>query len=398
MELMPPNLDLMTLLRLCALIALPFALGFAVLAYVMPRERPALVNWAGFDAMLFSGLALATLRGQLPDVLTYVLADVAMVLAFILWRRGNRVYFGVAASDRDALAAWALLAAGLFTGDFPRDNLMPGVLVVYGFLAWLSLQGSFELARCLGKGFHWLPRLLVVTPTAVFGAFSLLKAVLVAFMPVEEHLSSVVLLQQPQPSNIAYVLLGFFGIISVNIAFAFLLVIRLHGDVGRFHYLAQHDALTDLANRRELNDDLEREMARQQRSGEVFSLLMLDVDYFKRYNDDYGHLAGDEALRWLAGVLSLTARREDIVARIGGEEFCIVLPAAGREEAMQVAERIRCAVAESRGPGINRRAISISIGVAEHGDMNETPTELIARADEALYRAKSGGRNRVESA
>lgn len=394
LNLLSPTLDVMTLLRLCALIALPIALGWVVLALVLRQLRPPLTSWAGFNALLAVGLFLATARGKLPDLVGYVIADLLLILAFVLWRHGNRLFFGLAANERDILATWGVLAVALHVGDYPEGGLVAGAAGIYGFLVWLNLQGSRELWDRLGS-FHWLPRVLVVAPTAGFGLFSLVKLVLIAFAPGAEVLTSSVLLQQPGPGNIAYVLSGFFGILGVNIGFIFLLVIRLHGDLGHFHYLAQHDALTDLFNRRELNDALGREIARRDRNGGGFALLMVDVDHFKRYNDEFGHPAGDEVLRRLAATLVREARREDVVARIGGEEFCILLPGSGRDEAVQAAERLRRAVA-AEALAAGRVSVTISIGVAEHR-AGESPDGLIDRADRALYRAKQSGRDRVEA-
>lgn len=397
MEIALPVWDLTTLLRVCALLALPFGAALVALAAGLQRQRTALLNWAAFDLLLFIGLWLATLRGELADLYSYTLADTCLIVAFILWRRGNRLYFGRDANSRYALLAAALFAVALHLSGFPAQNLKLGGVLIYSMLAWTALRGSLELARSLDNGFHWVPRFLAVVPTAAFGVFSLVKLLLIATVPHETPISALVLLQQPRELNIAYVLMGFFGILGVNIAFAFLLVMRLYGDADRFRYLAQHDTLTNLYNRRGLAENLEREIARHSRSGAPFSLLMLDVDHFKQFNDTYGHACGDEVLRWLAGVLGHTARREDLVARIGGEEFCVLLPDAEEVEALHVAERIRLAVATEPTPRREQR-ITVSIGVATHAHNEEQPAALMERADGALYRAKSAGRNRVELA
>lgn len=153
---------------------------------------------------------------------------------------------------------------------------------------------------------------------------------------------------------------------------------------------ATRDALTGLYDRSSLHVLLKREIARAQRADELLSALMIDVDHFKHYNDVHGHLAGDILLRRIALLVLDNVREMDIAARYGGEELCVILPRAGRDAALEVAERIRAAVARSSG-------ITVSIGVATLSDEPRTPEALIGRADEALYRAKRNGRNCLDS-
>jgi len=157
--------------------------------------------------------------------------------------------------------------------------------------------------------------------------------------------------------------------------------------------LCRTDALTGLANRRPLDDMLEKCVAMARRHGHPFSLLMFDLDFFKRINDSYGHEQGDKTLQACAAVLRENARREDLPARVGGEEFCILLPGTVLGNALGMAERIRLAVSRNIIlPG--GRAVTASLGVAQY-QADESAEDLLRRADEALYRAKEGGRNRV---
>ncbi|HZH25669.1 MAG TPA: diguanylate cyclase [Azospirillaceae bacterium] len=162
---------------------------------------------------------------------------------------------------------------------------------------------------------------------------------------------------------------------------------------------ATTDPLTELANRRALSETLGRELARARRLEAPLCVLAADIDRFKRVNDAFGHDAGDAVLKHVARVLASNIRAEDMAARLGGEEFCLVLPTTPIEGAVQLAERIRVAVASSpaetpAGP-VN---VTVSIGVAALALPNEGEDELLKRADEALYQAKAGGRDRVEVA
>jgi diguanylate cyclase (GGDEF)-like protein len=155
------------------------------------------------------------------------------------------------------------------------------------------------------------------------------------------------------------------------------------------------DPLTGLPNRREFNDRLEERMSAWKRRNEVFSLLMLDVDHFKALNDQHGHLAGDQVLATIARVLRGAVRREDIVARFGGEEFAILLPNTSLEQAMLVAEKVREAVANSVVTHNDKAILVTASGGLAAIDVNDTPQSLIQKADAALYAAKASGRNRT---
>ncbi len=158
---------------------------------------------------------------------------------------------------------------------------------------------------------------------------------------------------------------------------------------------SERDPLTDLYNRRHLEISLQRELSRAQRHGFPVSLIMLDVDHFKAFNDTNGHDAGDEVLRNVAHVLKRHTRAEDVACRYGGEEFLVVLPACTVDDAYAKAEAIREAIAQlhvfSRGMALPR--ITASLGIACYPEDGERMEDLIAGADAALYRAKSSGRN-----
>lgn len=166
--------------------------------------------------------------------------------------------------------------------------------------------------------------------------------------------------------------------------------------------LSLTDGLTGLANRRHFDEVLAREGDRSRRDGRPMSLLMLDVDWFKYYNDQYGHPAGDVVLCQIARILLESVRRPgDLAARYGGEEFAVILPGLDVHDAEGMAERIRArveALAITHAHGLSGR-VTISIGVAEM-DLDDAhgAETLVGRADAALYRAKAGGRNRVETA
>lgn len=156
--------------------------------------------------------------------------------------------------------------------------------------------------------------------------------------------------------------------------------------------LALRDGLTGLSNRRAFGQRVILEMSRAMRYGTPLSLLLLDVDYFKDYNDTFGHVAGDEVLRMLSQVLRLQGRETDFFARYGGEEFVVILPHTGSEGAQTLAERLCMAVSRTAWPA---RPVTASIGAATLLPGMSTEDHLVSAADRALYAAKRAGRNRV---
>jgi len=167
---------------------------------------------------------------------------------------------------------------------------------------------------------------------------------------------------------------------------------RLQKDSARARESARTDPLTNAANRLRMSEDLEALRARAARYGHRYCAALCDVDFFKAFNDEHGHLAGDEALRAVADTIRRELRRGDALYRYGGEEFLVVLPEQAIEEARAAMDRVRVAV--QRGTGV-----TISVGVAQLAPADDGAWgPWLARADAALYVAKGNGRNRVECA
>ena len=162
--------------------------------------------------------------------------------------------------------------------------------------------------------------------------------------------------------------------------------------------LSVTDPLTGLFNRRFLEKRLEEEINRSVRQHLAFTLMMIDLDHFKVYNDRCGHLAGDQALQKTAELLRGSAREMDIVTRFGGEEFCILLPGTSKKESILVAERIRRALENTPFPlekELPLGRLTASIGVAAYPEDGRAAHDLLDAADVALYQAKGAGRNRI---
>lgn len=168
---------------------------------------------------------------------------------------------------------------------------------------------------------------------------------------------------------------------------------RYHEEIYKLTIL---DVPTQAYNKRHLNELLGRELKRAKRHQRPLSLVMLDIDFFKRVNDEHGHLAGDYVLRELAKLVQTRVRREEVFARYGGEEFALLLPETTLDGAVSLAENLRARIEahhfEFQGVHI---PVTVSMGAAEVTTEDTVPTDLVARADEKLYQAKRSGRNRV---
>lgn len=173
-------------------------------------------------------------------------------------------------------------------------------------------------------------------------------------------------------------------------------ILKVHAQLARQNErlveLAAVDELTGTKNRRRFREDLDLLYAQAQRLGAPLSLIMLDLDHFKEYNDTFGHPAGDEILQRLGATLRSSLRSHDVVARYGGEEFVVLLPATDEREAMEVAERLRRSIASGAWP---RRQVTASLGVGTIGPRTSGASALVEQADRAMYQSKQAGRNRV---
>ncbi|MBT3989257.1 MAG: GGDEF domain-containing protein [Rhodospirillaceae bacterium] len=163
---------------------------------------------------------------------------------------------------------------------------------------------------------------------------------------------------------------------------------------------AATDGLTGIANRKSFDIKLRDTAARMMEDGEEMCLLMMDIDYFKKFNDNHGHQSGDQVLQLLAHILKDCIKGQDTAARYGGEEFCVILPHTTLKSAVHLAESIRERVARqqinNKATGEDLGAITLSIGVSKY-DFGEPLSQVVARADTALYAAKNRGRNQVIS-
>lgn len=267
-----------------------------------------------------------------------------------------------------------------------------------GFRLWLggptAIPGALGIAYAAIIGVVWAKHVSRPgrTPTAQFILFGLMLSAHVVFLYAAPTSSSVEVTQ----------LWLFFSVVSMLATVTLgTLMWRERHFILRERSLKQDsasDALTGLLNRRAFNKLLDQRMAEEVLGLRSFSLLIVDVDHFKAVNDTHGHRAGDAVLQILANTLTASLRNEDVAARLGGEEFGVILRTANRGEAVRIAERIRGRIAAEEIQ-VNGQTIqvTVSIGVASSCDCEASTAIFFETVDQALYRAKRNGRNRIET-
>ena len=309
---------------------------------------------------------------------------------------------------RIQLATALVLGIAMLIVSWRRTPLVPveratfalGAIAIVGSIAWsLYGTGSAALGRtAVQSTLHWVPLVFAYGFVAFSGraatrlAVAMLAAMALLVVPydVADARSGVgddlfVLAQALVAYAVLIAGLRFFADVHVRAS-------TLERTAERMRALAHTDALTGLGNRRQADLWLAREVQRAERYARPFSVLMIDIDHFKRLNDEHGHPAGDRVLADLASELVGMVRASDGIVRWGGEEFLVLAPETALDDAVQVAELVRRQIAKM--PLGDAHRTTVSIGVAAHR-VGDEPETLVARADAALYMAKRSGRNAV---
>lgn len=282
--------------------------------------------------------------------------------------------------------AVALLSTA-FIGEPSRLAHQVLLDLVMGGLSLAASLDAFRLLRRRGLRARW---------SLGFAAPLIVVGLLILARPLEAWLTpgAGVAFDAATPFNIAWLWLALLMALTLNGTFAFLLLMKLVLQIQR---LTQRDPLTDALNRRALSDAMEVQHSRQLR-GHGYALVLLDMDRFKQLNDTLGHAAGDAALRLLVEVLKPCLREVDQLGRLGGEEFCALLPDTDIAGAAFVAERMRALLAERPFEWSGQSwPLTASFGIAESSPRDAAAAEVLRRADQALYRAKGQGRNVVQA-
>lgn len=365
-----------------------FALGL-VWTYVMRSypSFPAARYWTAAAFVAAAGAGVSIARGTSPSLAPLIVAGSLLIFACCLGSMGIQRFYGRQVEWRASIAITALSVGGMAYFVFVSEN-MPMRILAYslGQSAAIAMTLPLVFSRHSGR-INSGARLAGLIGSGII-AIHLIRSV-GAVTNVGGEVSFI----HFNAFQAALILVLVFLSMMWNFGFLLMAIDRLRNEVAD---LALLDDLTGAANRRKLLTRLDDECIRSDRTQQAFSLLMIDLDGFKEINDSHGHAAGDECLRIFANAVKSRLRNTDLLARMGGDEFCVVLPATTLREAAIVARQIVDACRETPAHWDNAPiAMTASIGAAQwRREVGVYPQRLLASGDEALYDAKKSGKNR----
>jgi diguanylate cyclase (GGDEF)-like protein len=363
-----------------------FALLWSISAGLVRARRP-LVHWAAWSALSATTWLTLAITIESPPLLG-VLAGIVGVTAL---ERGVCLFIERPTRDRLHVALLAaVVIANLALFDPTTRHYQAAIN--YGALTWLYFNVAHDMYRYARGELRWRWAVMLAVPVAVGSLMCLLRVMSALLDPR----SVVEVMATDSALNLRTAFLAVGLAMALHATLVGLVVARLVTELQR---LSRHDALTGLLNRRAMEEALEAQLVRSQRTKEPFVVMMLDLDHFKHINDRHGHPVGDRALKHAASLLRAAMRGSDSLGRFGGEEFVLLLPNTPIDQAEPVAEKVRHLFESS--PLANEATqvkLSASIGVAQWRGSGDDISRLLSRADAALFQAKVQGRNRVVTA
>lgn len=377
-------LDLRTLSINNILMNMSFAACLLIYAFYNSKYQG--IKQAAYAFMLSgSAFLLIGLRGYIPDFLSIILPNLLLILSVSLIHLGFVYFYQFDSRVIKRFHGLLILCVTLLLCYFTYiENSVNTRIFIISFI--VSLQAIFIVKTLLSA--HNRANLTLAVAYVLFALFFLTRAVLTLF---EDPLSDF--MQAGFLHSISIIVFELFVAVTT---FGFVWIVS-HRVQRTLSDQASYDPLTKVLNRRALEEVVNTELSRSLRHGIPMSVMMLDIDHFKRINDSYGHGQGDHVLMQVAAVLTKNTRQYDSVARIGGEEFIILLPDTSIAQAKLMAEKLRIKIAEHDYKVQVDDAIKVtaSFGITERGSEKDNWLKILERADSGLYQAKAAGRNAV---
>jgi len=363
-----------------------FALLWAIGAGLVTGRRPLVYwsIWAGLSAITWLTLGMTVESPPLLGVL-------AGVFGVISLERGVSVF--IDRPPRNVLHVALPIVIVLANLSFvdPRTQHLQAA-VNYGVLTWIYANVGSDIYRYARKALRWRWAVILAVPVSLGGLMCALRVI----SAIVDPRSVTEVMAADSVLNLRTAFLSVALAMTLHATLVGLVVARLVSELQR---LSRHDALTGLLNRRAMQEALDTQLRRSERTKEPFVVMMLDLDHFKRINDRFGHPVGDQALKHVAALLQSAMRTSDSLGRFGGEEFVLLLPNTPVDQAESVAEKIRDLLHRSPLAAESTTIpLSVSIGVAQWRENAEDISRVLSRADAALFQAKVQGRNRVVTA
>lgn len=375
------------LILVIALLALVACLSWCVMSWVVRICPLASRRFALANLLVLVGTLLLSARTGEPSFWFWFVADAAVLAGFLFVYVGLLKLYKLGWSARSAQLTLVLALLTLLPLNQGSDSAWQAGLIFSAAAAILLAHAAVANYRAIKLEFSTGAAIFVSSPFALIALFFLLRFGLL--IPDKQAITGYLSLKHPDslPQLLFFVTLTMVINLSlVGNAFA-----RL---VSKIRSLADRDSLTGLWTRRIMQQQLLNHARSSQRHQSVFSILLIDLDYFKKINDKFGHQVGDQALLHACECFKQVLRAEDWLARYGGEEFLVLLPETGLDNASNIADRICQQLAAAPFAPAANLVMTASIGVAcyQKGDNID---ELIANVDRALYQAKAQGRNQV---
>ena len=377
------SLDLRSLTIMAGMIGIVMGLVLLGLRRSYPPSIRGMRLWGTAPLLCASSTLFYGLDGVLPAPLVALVGNALLLTGVTLFLLGSERLYSLPSSwlRWATVILGALLVITFFMFVYPDYRIR--VLVFSGTLAAIVAKHARLLGRHGNRGFA--PRF---TAMVLWGQAAVLVCRAISTLWLDQadtHRFTQSFVQT------LYIAAFSFSVLLVSIGVLLMAGERVRAE---FEYLATHDSLTGAHTRRSVLAACAEELTRWSRYGSTFSLLILDIDHFKRVNDAHGHLAGDQVLKRFVQLVQSHLRSADRLGRYGGEEFMVLLPETDSAAAQAVAERMRAALdATPEAAGLPHCTVSIGVTTAQPGD--ESVDALIARADAALYDAKAQGRNQV---
>lgn len=383
------HMDGLTLLVISLILSSLFSCIWLLSAYLFKASPKVSVHYALTNIFLGSFMLFYILRGILPSYATYVLSDVTLLIGCFFLRRAIQEFTETPKTDKEQILLMSIATACVLVFRLHEHGSKLGVLSVCLFGLYTIMQSAKEAYVHMVKDFERKYCLVVLSPLYLMATLTFARIILTLII-AQQNTD----LRQATVFNIIFLIVMMLAILGFNGTAIGLVISRM---ITRIKCLSQEDPLTKTFNRRHLTTLAEEEINKLHKTGTTLSIIMLDIDHFKKVNDQYGHAAGDAALIKCVETITRTVRATDYVGRLGGEEFCIMLPNTDVKAAKGLAERIRVNL-EGETVVWQDKEISItaSFGVAAlTSDGKNEWSNLLNKADVAMYEAKNNGRNRV---
>lgn len=383
------HIDGLTLLVISLILSAVMTSLWLLSAYLFKTSPVTSIHYALTNTLLGSFMFFYICRGIWPTTTMFVLSDITVVAGCFVLRRSVQEFAEVKKTDKEHIILFLL---SLITLISLRTHEGYGKFTV-AFVCGLSL---YSIIMCCKTAYEYMikdfeKRFCIVTlsPLYFMGALTFVR--IIATLLTETPITD---LRQATGLNIAFLVTLMLALLGFNGTAVGLVISRM---ITKIKVLSQEDPLTKTFNRRHINTVAEEEISKLHKNSSSLALIVLDIDHFKKVNDKYGHAAGDAALLACVDVIKKNIRATDYVGRIGGEEFCIILPNTNESEAKVLAERIRVNLSSHPVMWENEQiSITGSFGVTSLTSNGKSEwSKLLNKADLAMYEAKNNGRNQV---